>query len=223
MLRNIFFAGPDGSRKTSLANEASRFLLYQGYPSVVFHFPTIVSPAGSIIALASQPRGRNLIAEEALDLLYATDRLDAAAHRLRAIREINPATILIFDRGPLDGGAYAVARDRLRARPLGWTLADMERIEGKFVQMFPVDLGFLCRTTVAEAQAGMREREKVDAADQNVELQATVMELLREAIRGQPEWRTIEVSRFPGETHEVQAQRLAAQVKIAIRDALASG
>jgi thymidylate kinase len=223
MLRNIYFAGPDGSRKTTLANEASRFLFYQGYESIVFHFPTIVSPAGLIIELASQPRGKDLIADEALDFLFATDRLDAAAHRLRMIRERDRSMIFIFDRGPLDGGVYAVARDRLRARPLGWTLADMERIESKFIQMFPVDLGFLCATTVEEAQSGMRERGRMDTADRNVELQATAMRLFQEAISGRPEWMTIKVNRFPEEASELQAERLARSIQIPIRGALAAG
>lgn len=216
-LKNIYFSGPDGTRKSTLANQAARFLELEGFCAQVVHFPSKTGPMGSIIHVREQYDERYLT-EEALDLAHAGDRLDIAHHKLKKLREADPNIILIFDRGPADGAVYAVARDQMRKSPLGTTFKDMEKIDSKFLKMFPVDLGICLLSPVEEAQRLMQERGKQDKTDANMELQTRLKGLFTEYLGDRPEWKIIKVDRYPEESREAQAERLAARVRVIIRD-----
>lgn len=215
-LRNIYFSGPDGTRKSTLAHETARFLELEGFRAQVIHFPSETGPMGSLILLR-QNRDERLLAEEALDLSHAADRLDIAHHKLMKLRKQDPNTIFIFDRGPADGAVYAVARDQMRDRPLGITFTDIERVDGKFLEMFPVDLGICLLSSVSEAQRVMQERGKKDKVDADLELQQRVGELFPKYLEGESKWHTIYTDRYPGESLNYQAERLSASVRVIIR------
>lgn len=216
-LRNIYFSGPDGTRKSTLANETARFLELEGFHALVIHFPTETGLMGSLIQLR-QNRDERLLAEEALDFAYAADRLDTAHHKLNRLREVDPNIILISDRGPADGAVYAVARDQMRESPLGITFEYMEKIDSKFLGMFPVDLGICLLSSVEEAQRVMQERGIKDKTDANLELQARLNGLFAEYLGDRPKWKIIKVDRYPEESRRAQAERLTAKVKLIIRD-----
>lgn len=216
-LRNIYFSGPDGTRKSTLANETARFLKSERFHAEVVHFPSETGPMGSLIHLREH-RDERYLAEEALDLAHAGDRLDTAYHKLRELRQADPSGILIFDRGPADGAVYAVARDQMRKSPLGITFEYMEKIDIKFLEMFPVDLGICLLSHVDEAQRLMQERGKKDKTDANTELQTRIKGLFTQYLGGCPEWRIITVDRYSGESRIAQAERLSAKVRVIVRD-----
>lgn len=216
-LRNIYFSGPDGTRKSTLAQGAAKFLKSEGFHAQVVHFPSETGPMGSLIQLR-QNRDERLLAEEALDFAYAADRLDTSYHKLRKWREQDPNCIFIFDRGPHDGSVYAVARDQMRAHPQGITYEYMERVESKFLEMYPVDIGICLLSSPQEAQHLMEERGRRDKTDANLELQAKLNGLFTEYLGKRQEWRVIKVDRYPGESRIAQAERLSTKVRVIVRD-----
>lgn len=216
-LRNIYFSGPDGTRKSTLAHETARFIESEGFHAQVVHFPSETGLMGSLIQLR-QNRDERLLAEEALDLAYAADRLDTSYHKLRKWREQDPNCIFIFDRGPHDGAVYAVARDQMRESHLGITFEYMEKIDSKFLGMFPEDLGICLLSPVEEAQHLMQERGRRDKTDANLDLQTRLNGLFTEYLGTRPKWKIIKVDRYPEESRRAQAERLSAQVQVIIRD-----
>lgn len=216
-LKNIYFSGPDGTRKSTLAHEAAQFLDLEGFHARVVHFPSETGPMGAIIHLRDH-RDERYLAEEALDIAHAADRLDITHHKLRKWREQDPGVIFIFDRGPADGAVYAVGRDKMREKPLGMTFDYMENADRKFLEMYPPDLGICLLSPVAEAQQLMEERGRRDQTDTNLELQTLLNGLFREYLGDHPEWYIVDVNRYPEESRQAQAERLATRVKVIIRN-----
>lgn len=190
---NIYFAGPDGVGKTTLAVRLRNFLERDvGLPVHFVQFPTRVGPASILITLHRS--GRFHFDHLTLDVLFVADRLDEA-RRLRGIRSQNPDTVFIFDRGPLDGAAYGVARFlsiEERDMHASWLLG----CDRKFLEMFPVHLGFLILASQEFVTHRMEERRlsrPPDIFDRDKRLQMDVEAIFEGLITARPEWSVIKV------------------------------
>lgn len=193
---NIYFAGPDGVGKTLLAVWLRSQLLERDTPTVLVQFPAPVSPMTSLITL--HKLGRTHFDSGTLDLMFVTDRLDVSGHKLVKIREENPETIFIFDRGPLDGAVYGAARlasvGASREKQMGH-IRWIQACDRKFTDMYPVDLGFLVTMSVEEAQQRMNDMGRTgDIFDRNTELQKHVINLFEVLIGDDPVWKKIEIT-----------------------------
>lgn len=192
---NIYFSGPDGTGKSKLSYMLSDFLNKElGIKSVIVHFPSF-GPAGALIGLHKE--GRTKFHPLALDMLFVADRLDKGAG-LRKIREQDPNTIFIFDRGHIDGAVYGAARISNEFRPedyVEWLLG----CDLKFIEMFPPDLGFILFSEVEESRRMMVKKmgsdfqHIPDSFDTNQELQLRVRQNLQMVIPGldRDVWRVI--------------------------------
>lgn len=193
-LKNIYFSGPDGAKKTTLAYSLRDFLDRQWkIEAEVIQFPSGAGVLSGWIDLCKQ--GRMDMPQGALDLMFVADRMDIAGWRLVKDRKMRPNLIYIFDRGPGDGAAYGAAR-----APEGWDPLEymkwIERCDGKFLEMFPVDLGFLLVPSLEASQKRMSERalsKPLDAWDSNVDLQRRVRELFDRYVESKPHWHRITV------------------------------
>ena len=93
-LRNIYFSGPDGTSKTTLARGLSQILKTDyGLESRVVSFPSEVGVASYALALFK--RGRVRIGPETLNMLFAADRMDILEQILIPQRRENPRLISV--------------------------------------------------------------------------------------------------------------------------------
>jgi len=211
-LKNIYFSGPDGSRKTSMAFATKFFLEARGRHVLVVPFPSESSAASPILRLALD--GRTHLGAGAMDLLFVADRLDVAP-RLHEIRGIDPDMVFIFDRGPADGAVYAEASDSLRNEPIGLTSNVVEKWDSKFLEMFPVDLGIYLHSSIRTAKELMRMRESYKPAD-NLDKDPAVQQQIRNIfdayMEGRQGWKVLNVEPKSGETLDSWERRIIRDV-----------
>lgn len=191
-LKNIYFSGPDAAGKTTLACRLRDFLKGQNLEAEVIRLPSRGGVLSGCIDLCRQ--GRVDMPPVALDLMFIADRLDTAGWCLVKDRERRPGVIYIFDRGPADGAVYGAAR-----APEGYSLDYMRWIEGcdrKFLEKFPVDLGFLLVPSLEDSKRRMLERSisrSPDGWDRDAGLQVRVRKLFDIYTEGKPRWKKIMV------------------------------
>ncbi len=190
---NIFFAGPDATKKTTLALRLRDYLIRdKGLEAMEVSFPSPISFAS--IAISAHKRERTILGPRALTMAYAFDRLDYAEAHLLPIREKKPNMIFVFDRGPLDGGIYAKARAEARNSldPEGY-YEWARSLDSVFNQLFPCHLGFLMSSTIEFSQQVIKQRSLVkeaDVFDRDLGWQRISRELFEQVQLG-PEWHRI--------------------------------
>lgn len=192
---NIYFSGPDGVGKSTLAMRLRHYLVVEkDLHAEVVPLPSLAGPASCLIKL--HLRDRITFDNNTLDGLFVADRLDTAA-QLQKIREREPGTIFIFDRGPVDGACYGAARlDDVEERDdyVKWVRA----CDSKFLEMFPADLGLLILGTPEVMFEKMLQRrqsfKESDRFDRDKRLQQELPSIFQQVVGSDlVKWRTIVV------------------------------
>lgn len=189
-LRNIYFAGPDATKKTTLVLRLAESLREMGKEATIVSFPSPVSFA--TLGISSHEQGRTVLGPHALTMAYAFDRLDYAEANLLPLRQEKPDLIFVFDRGPLDGEIYAQART-----PPGFEPPEYRQwarnLEQIFWHLFPCDIGFMMNASAESSKKIQDERKLLaitDVFDKDETWQANTRRLFREEKLG-PQWHRI--------------------------------
>jgi thymidylate kinase len=194
---HIYFSGPDGSHKTPLSFALYEWLRFKGVPVELYSFPSRDSIVGGLLRNCLDKRLKRTNSYTR-GLLFATDRSDLLDSILE-IKENNPHTVFIFDRGPFDGEVFNFAQATMEHPKNPYALEDAEIVtknDTRFLRTCPVDLGFLCMSSLDQAQKILTARNGLagnDTYEDDLPLQERIRREYLNRSEGKEEWVGINV------------------------------